>query len=352
MASAVPLVRVIRSGVIESVHAGHVAVCDADGRLLARLGDPDRLLFSRSATKPLQAAVSLRRMGEDLPEDLIAIMCASHNAEPVHRAAVRRLLRRGGVPVSALGCPPAFPLSTSEARRVARPTRLQHNCSGKHAGMLVASLRSGWALPTYLSPEHPLQREILGAVRRASGFPQPVVGVDGCGAPVHGVPLRAMATLFARLVRSDRMGRYASTAASAVAAMRSHPYLVAGSGRSDTLLMAEVPGVGRGQRPALRRDRRRGDRRRGPDRGRGRTSIGAGADPRPGTARRDLGRAAWAPGAGCSTPGARRRRPGGRGGGRLPAADVASLDADARRPPCRVPTGLPYHRRDASSDLP
>jgi L-asparaginase II len=243
MASAVPLVRVIRSGVIESVHAGHVAVCDANGRLLARLGDPDRLLFSRSATKPLQAAVSLRRMGEDLPEDLIAIMCASHNAEPVHRAAVRRLLRRGGVPVSALGCPPAFPLSTSEARRVARPTRLQHNCSGKHAGMLVASRRSGWALPTYLSPEHPLQREISGAVRTATGFRRPVLGVDGCGAPVHGVPLRAMATLFARLARPERMGRYASTAARAVAAMRSHPYLVAGRGRSDTLLMAEVPGV-------------------------------------------------------------------------------------------------------------
>jgi L-asparaginase II len=243
MASAVPLVRVTRSGVIESVHAGHVAVCDADGRLLARLGDPDRLLFSRSATKPLQAAVSLRRMGEDLPEDLIAIMCASHNAEPVHRAAVRRLLRRGGVPVSALGCPPAFPLSTTEARRVARPTRLQHNCSGKHAGMLVASLLSGWALPTYLSPEHPLQREISGAVRTATGFRRPVLGVDGCGAPVHGVPLRAMATLFARLARPERMGRYASTAARAVAAMRSHPYLVAGSGRSDTLLMAEVPGV-------------------------------------------------------------------------------------------------------------
>lgn len=243
MASAVPLVRVIRSGVIESVHAGHVAVCDANGRLLARLGDPDRLLFSRSATKPLQAAVSLHRMGEDLPEDLIAIMCASHNAEPVHRAAVRRLLRRGGVPVSALGCPPAFPLSTSEARRVARPTRLQHNCSGKHAGMLVASLRSGWALPTYLSPEHPLQREISGAVRTATGFRRTVLGVDGCGAPVHGVPLRAMATLFARLARPERMGRYASAAARAVAAMRSHPYLVAGSGRSDTLLMAEVPGV-------------------------------------------------------------------------------------------------------------
>jgi len=243
MPSAVPLVRVVRSGLVESVHTGHVAVCDADGRLLAGLGDPDRVLFARSSTKPLQAAVSLRRIGEELPEDLVAIMCGSHNAEPVHLAAVRRLLRRGGVKVSALGCPPAFPALPREARRVAGAARIQHNCSGKHAGMLVASARSGWELETYLYPGHPLQREIIGALRRATGVDRPVVGVDGCGAPVHGVTLRAMATLFARLVRPERLGPYAATAARAVAAMRSHPYLVAGRDRSDTLLMTEVPGV-------------------------------------------------------------------------------------------------------------
>jgi L-asparaginase II len=243
MPSAVPLVRVVRSGLLESVHSGHVAVCDADGRLLARAGDPDRLLFARSSTKPLQAAVSLRRIGEGLPEDLIAIMCASHNGEPIHVTAVRRLLRRGEVPVSALGCPPSFPLSASEARRVARPARILHNCSGKHAGMLLASARAGWELATYRSPRHPLQREITRAVARATGFERPVVGVDGCGAPVHGVSLRGMATLFARLVVPERLGPYASTATHAVGAMRSHPYLVAGRGRSDTLLMTEVPGV-------------------------------------------------------------------------------------------------------------
>jgi len=243
MASAVPLVRVVRSGLVESVHTGHVAVCDADGRLLLGLGDPDRALFSRSSTKPLQAAVSLRRIGEELPEDLVAVMCASHNAEPVHLAAVRRLLRRGGVPVSALGCPPAFPALAGQARRATGPARIQHYCSGKHAGMLVASARSGWELETYLSPGHPLQREILRAVRRATGVERPLVGVDGCGAPVHGVTLRAMATLFARLARPERLGPYATTAARAVAAMRSHPYLVAGRGRSDTMLMKEVPGV-------------------------------------------------------------------------------------------------------------
>ena len=102
MPSASPLVRVIRSRVVESVHAGHVAVCDADGRLLAWLGDPDRVLFSRSSTKPLQAAVSLAAIGdESLTDREIAVMCASHNGEPVHLGVVRSLLERAGLVTKA-----------------------------------------------------------------------------------------------------------------------------------------------------------------------------------------------------------------------------------------------------------
>jgi L-asparaginase II len=243
MTSAVPLVRVVRSGFLESVHAGHVAVCDAQGRLLAGLGDPHRPLFARSSTKPLQAAVSLRWIGDELPEDLVAIMCASHSGEPAHIGAVRRLLRWGGSRVSDLRCPADLPAFSGDARRAGRPARIFHNCSGKHAGMVIASARSGRDVPTYLSPAHPLQREIVRAVRLGTGVDRPAIGVDGCGAPVHGVPLSAMATLFARLARPERLGRYAPTAARAVAAMRAHPHLVAGKGRTDTLLMQEVPGV-------------------------------------------------------------------------------------------------------------
>jgi L-asparaginase II len=242
VASAVELVRVIRSGLVESVHAGHVAVCDASGRLLASVGDPHRVVYSRSSMKPLQAAVSLGRMGEPPPPELVAVMCASHNGEPIHVAAVRRLLRCAGVPASALGCPPALPASGGQARPV-RPRPIFHNCSGKHAGMLAACRASGWDLGSYLDPRHPLQRAVLRAVRRGTGVERPVIGVDGCGAPVHGLPLSAMATLFARLARPERLGPEAPGAALATAAMRLHPYLVAGRGRSDTLLLSEVPGV-------------------------------------------------------------------------------------------------------------
>ena len=84
--SPVPLVRVVRSGLEESVHVGDVAVCDSDGRLIAAMGDPDRLVFARSSMKPIQASVSFGRIGVDLPDELIAISAASHHAEPRHSA--------------------------------------------------------------------------------------------------------------------------------------------------------------------------------------------------------------------------------------------------------------------------
>jgi L-asparaginase II len=243
MRQAEPLVRVVRSGLDESVHLGHVAVCDAEGTLLAELGDPNRVVFARSSMKPLQAAVSLRRIAQGLPDDLVAVMCASHDAEPVHVRAVRRLLRTGGLAESALGCPSAWPSRTADLRRAARPRRVYHNCSGKHAGMLLACVASGLETRAYLDPAHPLQREITSAVGRATGSGRPLVGVDGCGAPVFGLPLAAMATLFARLAEPARLGPLAPTAALAVDAMAAHPYLVAGRDRTDTRVMQEVPGV-------------------------------------------------------------------------------------------------------------
>jgi len=169
MPTAAPIVRVMRSGVEESIHLGHVVVCDPEGRVLAALGDPDRLVFSRSSMKPLQAAVSLRRISEPLPEDLVAVMCASHNGEPVHVRTVRRLLRLGDRSERDLGCPPDLPIEREARRSAARPRRVYHNCSGKHAGMLVACQRSGLELDGYLRPAHPLQREIVRAVRSATG---------------------------------------------------------------------------------------------------------------------------------------------------------------------------------------
>jgi L-asparaginase II len=210
---------------------------------VAAAGDPHRLVFARSSMKPLQASVSIRRIPAALADDLVAVACGSHNAESDHVRTVRRLLRAGGATESMLRCPEAFPSRTEDAIGAAKKRRVFYNCSGKHAAMLAACVGAGWPTATYLEPGHPLQREILHAVRRATDVERPAIGVDGCGVPVHGVPLSAMATLFARLADPSRLGVLESTASRAVAAMRAHPFLVAGTGRTDTKLMASVPGI-------------------------------------------------------------------------------------------------------------
>jgi L-asparaginase II len=241
---AVPLVRLRRSGLDESQHLGDVAVCDARGRLVAWAGDPSRPVFARSCMKPLQATVSLSAIGDlPLPDREVAVMCASHNGEAVHVRTVRSLLRRGDLDEEALKNPPGYPLDPDAMAHARRPSRVLQNCSGKHAGMLLACERAGWDLPTYRRAGHPLQRRITRAVTAASGRSRLSIGVDGCGVPVHGMPLRAMATVFARLARPERLGDLGPFAERATDAMRAEPYLVGGRRRLDTDLMAAAPDV-------------------------------------------------------------------------------------------------------------
>jgi L-asparaginase II len=107
--------------------------------------------------------------------------------------------------------------------------------------MVSASAAAGWDLETYLLRSHPLQRRITRAVLLATGLAKVHVGVDGCGAPVHGMPIASMATLFARLARPERLGPIEAEVVRATSAMRAEPYLVAGRNRTDTALMREVP---------------------------------------------------------------------------------------------------------------
>jgi L-asparaginase II len=238
-----PCVKVIRSGLTESVHSLDVAVCDASGSLVAWAGRPDRFVFARSSMKPLQASVALSAIAEELPDDELAVMCASHNGEPVHVRAVIALLGRGGLGVSALQNPASWPMDDRARAESHSAAPELGDCSGKHAGMLLACVRSGWDTATYREPDHPLQQRILDAVVSWTGWVDLKVGVDGCGVPVHGMPLRSMATLYARLASPQGDDEIHRSAVSAVGAMRAEPYMVGGRGRLDTDLMSVAPDI-------------------------------------------------------------------------------------------------------------
>ncbi|MDW8325735.1 MAG: asparaginase [Anaerolineales bacterium] len=248
-----PLIEVTRGGLVESHHAGAIAVADARGRLRAGYGDPQHVAFLRSTAKPLQVLPLLESgaaRAYDLTPREIAVACASHTGSAQHLEAVRNLLAKAGLTEADLGCGAHLPDDAETRAQLLRertePTPLYNNCSGKHAGMLALAKFNGWPLTDYLDPQHPVQRLILRAVAEMLGLPEESVmlGVDGCSAPNFAAPLVNAAAAFARL--ADPRGlppARAEAVRAAVGAMQLHPELVHGAGKSDTELMRARPGI-------------------------------------------------------------------------------------------------------------
>ncbi|MEU3272437.1 asparaginase [Saccharomonospora sp. NPDC006951] len=234
------LVEVVRSGFVESTHHGAVVVVGPGGEVRSAIGDVRRPRFPRSSNKPMQAAGML---AEGLvADDGLPLICASHNGEQGHIDGVLALLASAGLSEQDLRCPADHPLhepSRIEAIRAgAGPRRAAMNCSGKHAGMLITCVERGWPTESYLERDHPLQRALASRVAELSGEPVAVTGVDGCGAPLFGFSLVGLARAFGTLVTAREGGRR-----QVADAMRARPWLVAGTGRIDTLLMTAVPGL-------------------------------------------------------------------------------------------------------------
>ncbi|QYJ14315.1 hypothetical protein Rxycam_00111 [Rubrobacter xylanophilus DSM 9941] len=249
-ADDVPLVVLTRGGLVEGVHRGRLVVCDASGTILEAAGDPEFPVYLRSSAKPFQAMPLVLSGAADafgLGEDELAVACASHNGEQEHLAAVRSLLRKAGLTEEALQSgahPPLYaPAAEELARSGERPRPLHGNCSGKHAGMLAVCAHQGWDAGSYREPTHPLQRWVLEIVARMCGVEREGVPAarDGCGVPTFAVPLRGLAAGFARLATGRELpDRLAEASRRIREAMRSRPFMVAGTGRLDTALMQKT----------------------------------------------------------------------------------------------------------------
>ena len=231
----VVLARLVRNGVVESVHTGHVVVTDDHGGIIASLGDAQRSTYVRSAIKPFQALAVLEALtaaGMSLDDDGLAIACASHDGSDEQQIEAARLLAEADLDESALQCPPALPKDPDTAWAQRWPYPLSHNCSGKHAAFLLATVLSGGDPSRYLDLDSAFQQRIREHIAQACDAPPEGPGIDGCGAPAWRLPLAGLATGFARL---------ASDASPALAqvhrAMTARPDLVGGVSAVDTRLM-------------------------------------------------------------------------------------------------------------------
>ncbi|HEV2439930.1 MAG TPA: asparaginase [bacterium] len=250
MWDSVPLAVVERGGRVECVHRGSVVVADRDGRPRYAAGDPALPLYLRSACKPLQALPLVEGGGVEkfeLTGRELAVICASHAAEPVHMDAVRSILSKIGLDPSALRCGPHVPHDPATAAALARagraPEAIHSNCSGKHAGMLASCRLYGWPTETYLEPTHPLQRRIAAIIADfcANGEPLPHA-TDGCGVPTFHATVGQLAQAFGRLADPADLPAPRAAAVRRIGdAMAAHPVMVSGTGRLATSLM-EVMG--------------------------------------------------------------------------------------------------------------
>jgi L-asparaginase II len=208
-----------RGEVVESVHRVH-AVAVRDGEIVAAAGDPHLVTFMRSAAKPLQA-VPLARERDDLEPRHLAIASASHLADGAQLDAVRSLLELAPAIEDDLECGPF------------QGSRLKHNCSGKHAGMLALCRAKGWPPQGYRLAEHPCQQAMLELIVEATGLRADEIetAVDGCGVVTFALGLDAMARAFIALEQLTGGG------AAVAEAMRAYPELIRGPGADDTTLM-------------------------------------------------------------------------------------------------------------------
>ena len=248
------LVESLRGSLVEDLHRGDIAVVDAVGRLLFWCGEPARkVTFWRSSAKPFQAMPLVEsgaadRWGFDAAD--LAICCASHAAEPAHQQQVLSVLGKAGLSTEVLRCGPHAPGDRAEAetlvRRGEKPGVLHSNCSGKHAGMCALAKHLALSPEGYLAAEHGVQKLILANVAVMADLPadQVVIGIDGCGVPVFGLPVYSMAVAFARLADPRDLPAGKQAAVDRIrSAMTTHPHLVAGRDRFDTVLMVEAPGL-------------------------------------------------------------------------------------------------------------
>lgn len=243
-------IEVLRGRLVESHHRVHAVIADADGRVLESWGDHDRLVFPRSAVKPIQALPLIETGAADhfeLSEAEIALACGSHSGTPFQIVQLEDWLSRLGIEESALECGPQTPLGKDAAdtliRRGESPRRIHNNCSGEHAGFLTTALHLGEPLERYSHPDHPVQRRVSQVLYELTGYEPKAqeIATEGCGIPAIAVPLQKLATAAARFGASNRLGEPRHRAVERVRrSMAAAPEMVAGPERFDTLAMQQL----------------------------------------------------------------------------------------------------------------
>jgi len=201
------LVEVLRGGTVESRHFGAAVVCDFKGNVVESWGNIERLIFPRSALKPM-LAIHLIESGASehyaLSDAELSLACSSHQGELIHQNLVKSWLSRLGLAEEDLACGPVLPEDTESAHKLLAAgqhgCRIHHNCSGKHTGFLTTALHLSLPLKNYHLLDHPLQQTSLDILSDLADIDlrQYPIAIDGCGLPAPTMPLIQLGRAMAR----------------------------------------------------------------------------------------------------------------------------------------------------------
>ena len=151
----------IRGGVVEARHKVHAVAYHDNDRILTA-GNPSFIVPMRSVAKPFM----LRPLQEEadrhnihITPAMLSIMASSHNGERAHRDLVEQILSLSDSSCTDLHCGSHLPYYSwlydeYFTQQDIEKRQLFHNCSGKHAGMLLLAHLMGVPRNNYWEATH------------------------------------------------------------------------------------------------------------------------------------------------------------------------------------------------------
>ena len=111
--------------------------------------------------------------------------------------------------------------------------------------MLASCLAKGYDIENYNSIDNPLQQDLKKLIAHICEIDESkiIIGTDGCGVPVHGMPLYNAALAFSKFTFTDDLQHELKSACDKIFdSMNENPEMVAGSGGFCTELIKHTNG--------------------------------------------------------------------------------------------------------------
>ncbi len=246
------LVTLERQGLTESIHRGSAIILHSTQGIIASWGDPEKVIFPRSAMKPLQTFTALST-GLSLSNEQVAFGCSSHHGEQRHILLAQEWLSHHGLSAEEhLACGHALPQENENLLSILQNSinktsnqdsykkRIYHGCSGKHCCQLSFCIYNGWDIDGYFEPHHPAQQALFSHLEQLSERPLEKIARDGCNLPAPAMRLSSFAKALSKLADPKTLSHSEQKAALQIfESTTDYPFLTGGASAPNSLMTAK-----------------------------------------------------------------------------------------------------------------